>query len=64
MKGAGDMAGVRIKIPGTAGIVEAKAARIAQAVQWHWNIATAPPAKKIRWPSAGDFKRLQTARLV
>jgi hypothetical protein len=56
------MAGV--KIPGT-GTVEAKAARIAQAVQHHWNIATAPPTKKIRRPSAGDIgKRLQTARLV
>jgi hypothetical protein len=42
------MAAVRIKIPGTAGIVEAKAARLAQAVQYHWNIATNPPAKKVR----------------
>jgi hypothetical protein len=59
------MAGVRIKIPGTAGTVEAKAARIAQAVQYHWNVATAKPEKKVRWPSAGDLgKRLQTARLV
>ena len=59
------MAGVRIKIPGTAGIVEAKAARIAQTVQHHWKIATAAPIKKVRWPSAGNLgKRLQTARLA
>jgi hypothetical protein len=49
------MAGVPAKIPGTAGIVEAKAARVAQAVQWHWNVATAPPERKVRWPSAGDL---------
>jgi hypothetical protein len=56
---------IRITIPGTAGIVEAKKALMAAAVQWHWNVATAPPVKKVRWPSAGDLgKRLQTARLV
>jgi hypothetical protein len=59
------MAGVRIKIPGTAGIVEAKAARIAQAVCQSWQIVTAKPKKKVRWPSAGDLgRRLQTARLA
>ena len=60
------MAGVRIKIPGPAGTVEAKAARIAQAIQHHWNVVTATPqAKPPRRPSAGDLgKRLQTARLV
>jgi hypothetical protein len=47
------MAGVRVTIPGTAGIVEAKAAQLAPAVQWHLNIATAPPEKKVRRPSAG-----------
>jgi len=56
---------VPLKIPGPAGIVEAKAARIAQAVQYHWNVATAPPTKKVGWPSAGDLgKRLRTARLA
>ena len=59
------MAGVSVKIPGTAGIVEAKAAQLAAAVQFHWDVATAPPEKKVRWPSAGDLgKRLQTARLA
>jgi hypothetical protein len=59
------MAGVAVYIPGTAGIVDAKAARLAQAVQYHWIVATAPPAKQVRWPSAGDLgKRLQTARLA
>jgi hypothetical protein len=59
------MAGVRVKVPGQGGIVEAKAARMAAAVQWHWNMATALPEKKVRWPSAGDLgKRLRTARLA
>lgn len=59
------MAGVTVTIPGTAGIVEAKAALMMQAVQHHWNIATAPPEDKVRRPSAGDLgKRLQTARLA
>jgi hypothetical protein len=49
-----------VNIPGTAGIVEAKAALMAQAVQHQWNIVTAAPEKEGRWPSAGDLgKRLQ-----
>jgi hypothetical protein len=47
------MAGVRVTIPGTAGIVESKAAQLAAAVQGHLNIATAPPEKKVGWPNAG-----------
>jgi hypothetical protein len=39
------MACVPLKVPGTAGIVETKAARLAQAVQWNWNVATAPAEK-------------------
>jgi len=59
------MAGARIKIPGTANIVEAKKALAAAAVQFHFNAATAPPEQKVRPPSAGDAgKRLQTARLA
>jgi hypothetical protein len=59
------MAGVAVNIPGTAGIVEAKATLMAQAVQQQWNIATAAPEEKVRWPSAGDLgKRLQSARLA
>jgi hypothetical protein len=59
------MASVKITIPGTAGIVESKKARLAAAVQWQWNVATAPPEKKVRRPSAGDLgKRLTTARLA
>jgi hypothetical protein len=35
---------------------------MAAAVQWQWNVATAPREKKIRWPSSGDLgRRLQTA---
>jgi hypothetical protein len=57
------MAGFPVRIPGQAGIIEAKAARMAQAVQHQWNIVTAAPEEKVRWPSAGDLgKRLQTAR--
>jgi hypothetical protein len=59
------MASVRVKIPGIGGQIEAKKARIDAAVKWHWNLATAPPEKIVRRPSAGDLgKRLQTARLV
>jgi hypothetical protein len=59
------MAGVSVKIPGTAGIIEAKAALMAQAVQHQWNIVTAAPEEKVRRPSAGDLgKRLETARLA
>jgi hypothetical protein len=58
------MAPVRIKIAGTAGVVEAKKARMAQAVRQSWNIVTATPAQKVR-PTAGNLgKRLQTARLA
>jgi hypothetical protein len=57
--------GVSLKISATANIVETKPARLAAAVQWQWNIATAPPEKKARPPGAGDVgKRLQTARLA
>jgi hypothetical protein len=53
------------QIPGQAGIVEAMAARMPAAVRWHSNVATAPPEKPARWPSAGALgKRLQTARLA
>jgi hypothetical protein len=59
------MAGVAVNIPGTDGIVEAKAARMAQTVQHQWNIVTAAPEDKVRRPSAGDLgKRLQTVRLA
>jgi hypothetical protein len=56
------MAGVGIRIPGQAGLAQARKARMAAAIRWQWNVATAPPEKKIRWPSAGDLgKRLTTA---
>jgi hypothetical protein len=59
------MASVRVTITGVGGQIEAKKARIGAAVQWHWNVATAPPEKTVRWPSAVDSgKRLQTARMV
>ena len=45
-----------ITIPGTAGIVESKKARLAAAVQWHWNIATAKPETKV--PTATEDTRL------
>jgi hypothetical protein len=62
--GAGRVELNSAKNPGTAGIVEAKEARLAAAVQWHWNLATAPPEKKVRRPSAGDLgRRLSTVRL-
>jgi hypothetical protein len=32
--------------PGTAGAIEANAARLAAAVQWQWNVAAAPPERK------------------
>ena len=63
------MAGVAVNIPGTAGIVEAKAALMAQAVERQFNIVTASPTAApdllVRKPSAGDLgRRLQTARLA
>jgi hypothetical protein len=59
------MAGVRVMIPGIGGQIEANKARLDAAVRWQWNVATAPPEKTIRWPSAGDLGgRLQTARLA
>ncbi len=58
------MAAASVRIPGTPDIVAIKKARIDAAVPMHWNAATAPPEKKIRWPGAGDLgRRLQTARL-
>ena len=39
------MLGVSVKIPGTAGIVEAKKARLAAAVEHQFNIVTAAPRK-------------------
>jgi hypothetical protein len=54
-----------VRIPGKAGIIEARKARFAAAVAHQFNVITAPPKKKIRRPGAGDLgKRLQTARLV
>jgi len=48
-----------VTIPGQAGIVEAKAARMAAAVRWH-----GAAEKKVRWLGARDLgKRLQTERL-
>jgi hypothetical protein len=59
------MTSVKIIIPGRGGIIEARKARLAAAVQWQWNVVTAPPEKKIRPPSAGDLvRRPQTARLA
>lgn len=63
------MANVQIKIPGVAGIIEAKQALMAQAVAHQFSLITdAPPAapeQKVRQPSAGDVgKPLQTARLA
>jgi hypothetical protein len=59
------MAGIPLKIPGTANIAEGNAAQMAAAIQWSFNTVTAPPIKPVRWPSAGDLgKRLQTARLA
>src|ERR1700682_5384777 len=53
------MGGVAVYIPGTAGIVEAKAALMAQAVQHQFNIATTLPAAApdllVRNRSAGDL---------
>jgi hypothetical protein len=51
------MAGVRITIPGTAGIVEAKKIQMAQLVQHHWNVVTATPHDKPRRPSAGGLEK-------
>jgi hypothetical protein len=42
--GASDMAGFSVRIPGTAGIIEAKRALMAQAVPHQFNIVTALPA--------------------
>jgi hypothetical protein len=63
------MASVTVRVPGQAGVVEAKAAQLAAAVQWHWNAASGPvtalPQAMPRRPSAGDLGRpLQTARLT
>jgi hypothetical protein len=52
------MAGVTVRIPGQVGILEARAARLAALVQWHWNVATAPPDQQVRRPST-DESRLQ-----
>jgi hypothetical protein len=55
------MPSATIKIPGQAGIIEARKALLAQAVQVSWNAVKAEPRRQ----SAGDLgKRLQTARLV
>ena len=53
-----------IKIPGTAGIVEAKKALMAAAVQHQWNVYTATPQATQRRAGAGDLGRLQTVRLA
>jgi hypothetical protein len=62
------MAGVAIRLPGVAGIIEAMAALMAQAVAHQFNVVTAAPAAPndtVRKPSAGDLgKTLQTARLA
>jgi hypothetical protein len=63
------MAGVTVRIPGTAGIIEAKQALMAQAVAHQFNLVTALPAAApdllVRKPSAGDRgKPLETARLA
>ena len=74
------MAGVRVTIPGTAGIVEGKKAALAAAVRHQWNVVTATPEAPQAMPlwkrpdeaktqprraSAGDLgKRLQTLRLA
>lgn len=59
------MAGFTVKLPGQAGIIEAKATLMAQAVAHQLNIVTATPEEKVHQPSAGDIgKRLQTARLA
>jgi hypothetical protein len=42
------MAGVKITIPGQRGMIETKAAALAAAVQWHWNVATAKSETKVR----------------
>jgi hypothetical protein len=57
------MAGIRI--PGTAGVIEARQAQLAQVVAEQFNIVTAAPQAKPRRASAGDLgKRLTTARLA
>jgi hypothetical protein len=56
-----------IKIPGAAGVIEAKAARLNQIVAEQFDIvnATPQPEQKVRRPSAGDLGRpLTTARLT
>jgi hypothetical protein len=59
-------ADVTVSIPGTIGMFEAKAAQLAAAVEWHFNMATLPTAQPTpRRPATGDLARpLQTARLA
>jgi hypothetical protein len=62
------MAGVTVRIPGQANIIETKAALMSPAVAHQFSVITGAPAApndKVRKPSAGDIgKRLQTARLA
>jgi hypothetical protein len=30
---------------------------MAQVVEHHWNVATTPPEKKVRWPERGEFEQ-------
>jgi hypothetical protein len=54
-----------IRIPGTAGVIEARKAQLAATVAHHFALVTATPQEKPRRPSAGDAgKRLATARLA
>jgi hypothetical protein len=62
------MAAVTVRVPGQAGIIEAKQAFLEQAVAHQFNTVTATPTDpndKARRPSVGDLgARLTTARLA
>jgi hypothetical protein len=59
------MAGVKVTIPGVAGMIEHRQAVMAQAVAQSYDAVTAAIEAKPRRPSAGDLgKRLTTARLA
>jgi hypothetical protein len=57
------MAGVRVTIPGTAGMIEARKAHLAAAVQWQWNVLQSRRYESsmagARATGAGDCKQLR-----
>ena len=48
------MAGVNVTIPGDARRLEAEAALMDQAVQYHWNMVTASSEQKVRRTAKSD----------